>query len=124
MLCAETGADFFLFLDDFHYLEMVEQPAFLDMLHGITRDTSAWIKLAAIRNQCRLFDTDTILGMQIGHDVAPISLDITLEEPKKARSFLGGILQTYLKSAGITVSPPAYVSGVQPSNDAWERVGL
>lgn len=101
-VCAETAADLFIFIDDLHYLEMREQPKFLDSLHGITRDTAAWIKVAGIRNQCRTFTDNPPIGLQSGHDAAEIPLDVTLEEPKKARSFLSNVLQTYLHAAGIS----------------------
>ncbi|HZP75843.1 MAG TPA: ATP-binding protein [Pseudolabrys sp.] len=101
MLCTETGSDLFIFIDDLHYLEMKEQPYFLDLLHGITRDTAAWLKVAGIRNQCRTFVDNPPTGLQIGHDAAEIALDITLEEPKKARAFLTHVLQTYLNASNI-----------------------
>jgi hypothetical protein len=118
MICSECGADLYIFLDDFHYLDMSQQPEFLDLLHGITRDTTAWIKISGLRNQCRLYQNDPALGMQVGHDIAAIYLDITLEEPAKARRFLTGILQTYLPPAGITNR-----SGIF-SNGALDRLVL
>lgn len=118
MVCVENGVDLYIFLDDFHYLEMAEQPLFLDLIHGCTRDTAAWIKISGIRNQSRLYQNDSGVGMQVGHDLAAISLDITLEEPIKARNFLTGILQTYLGPAGITNR-----SGVF-SNGALDRLVL
>jgi hypothetical protein len=102
LVCAELAGDLFIFIDDLHYLEMNEQPRFLDLLHGITRDTAAWMKVAGIRNQCRTFTDNPAVGLQSGHDAAEISLDITLEEPKKARKFLGSVLQTYLHAASIS----------------------
>lgn len=118
LICAETGSDIFLFLDDFHYVDMANQPKVLDLLHGCTRDTATWIKIASIRNQSRLYQNDPPTGMQVGHDAAVISLDITLEEPQKAKEFLGGILQTYLKPAGISNR-----SGIL-SNGALDRLVL
>lgn len=102
LICGESAADLFIFIDDLHYLEMNDQPRFLDLLHGITRDTAAWLKVAGIRNQCRTFTDYPAIGLQSGHDAAEITLDITLEEPKKARAFLSEILQTYLHAAGIS----------------------
>jgi hypothetical protein len=102
LVCAELAGDLFIFIDDLHYLEMNEQPRFLDLLHGITRDTAAWMKVAGIRNQCRTFTDNPAVGLQSGHDAAEISLDVTLEEPKKARQFLGSVLQTYLHAASIS----------------------
>jgi Cdc6-like AAA superfamily ATPase len=101
LVCAERGADLYLFIDDLHYLAMRDQPTFLDLLHGVTRDAAAWIKIAGIRNQCRVFENDPPRGMQLGHDAAVIPLDVTLEEPRKARVFLSDVLFTYLNAAGI-----------------------
>src|SRR5262245_25920851 len=102
LLCAERGTDLYLFIDDLHYLAIKEQPVFLDLVHGITRDAAAWVKTAGIRNQCRVFESDPPRGMQLGHDAAVIALDITLEDPKKARKFLSDVLLTYLNAAGIS----------------------
>lgn len=101
LICAERATDLYIFIDDVHYLEMQSQPVFLDLLHGITRDAAAWLKVAGIKNQCRVFSDNPPVGLQIGHDAALISLDITLEEPKKALHFLASVLQAYLSSAGI-----------------------
>ncbi len=101
-LCSENAAELYIFLDDFHYLNMDDQPVFMDLLHGATRDTTAWIKAAGIENQSRVFRPDPPVGMQIGHDALKISLDVTLEEPKKAREFLESILDTFLQELGIS----------------------
>jgi len=101
LICNEIGNDLFLFIDDLHYMSMSEQPYFLDLVHGITRDTSAWLKIAGIRNQCRVYSGNPPMGLQIGHDAADIPLDITLEEPKKAREFLTSVLNTYISASGI-----------------------
>ncbi len=102
LMCSEKACDLYLFIDDLHYLAARDQPVFLDLVHGITRDASAWIKIAGIRNQCRVFSSDPPTGMQLQHDAAVIPLDVTLEDPKKARAFLVSVLQTYLNTAGIT----------------------
>jgi hypothetical protein len=101
LLCAERANDLFLFVDELHYLEAREQPLFLDFLHGVTRDNAAWLKIAGIRNQCRVYYDNPPTGLQLGHDAAEIPLDVTLEEPRKARKFLISVLQTYLNAAGI-----------------------
>jgi len=101
IFCAERAADLYIFVDDVHYVEMQSQPVFLDLLHGITRDTSAWLNIAGIKNQCRVFTDNPPVGLQIGHDAALISLDVTQEEPKKALAFLTSVLRAYLATAGI-----------------------
>jgi hypothetical protein len=87
--------DLYLFLDDIHYLAMKEQPKFLDMIHSITRDNPIWIKAAGIKHQSRWFTDNPPTGLQTGHDAAIINLDVTLEQPAKAKEFLSDILRTY-----------------------------
>jgi hypothetical protein len=73
-----------------------EQPILLDMLHGITRDNATWIKAAGIKHQSRWFTDNPPTGLQTGHDAAIINLDVTLEQPAKAKNFLTHILQNYI----------------------------
>lgn len=91
----EIQEDLFLFIDELHYLAMNEQPLYLDMIHSITRDNPMWIKAAAIRHQSRWFTDNPPTGLQTGHDAAIINLDITLEQPAKAKEFLSNILNSY-----------------------------
>jgi hypothetical protein len=95
----ETQEDLYLFLDDIHYLAMKEQPKFLDMMHSISRDNSIWIKAAGIRHQSRWFTDNPPVGLQTGHDAAIINLDVTLEQPAKAKQFLSDILNSYADEA-------------------------
>lgn len=95
LLGQETQSDLFLFFDDLHYLSVKEQPLFLDMLNSLTRDNPIWIKAAAIRHQSRWFTDNPPTGLQTGHDAGIINLDITLEQPAKAKRFLFDILSSY-----------------------------
>lgn len=101
-LCREIQDDFFLFVDDFHYLAMKEQPLFLDMIHSISRDNAVWIKAAGIKHQSRWFTDNPPTGLQTGHDATIINLDVTLEQPAKAKSFLSNILRTYTTEAKLS----------------------
>lgn len=98
-LSHETQDDLYLFIDDFHYLSMAEQPKFLDLVHGVTRDSATWIKAAGIKHQSRWFTDNPPTGLQTGHDATIIGLDVTLEQPAKARDFLVSILRTYTEQA-------------------------
>lgn len=101
LLCAEAQLDLYLFFDDIHYLAMRELPFYLDMIHSVTRDISVWIKAAGIKHQSRWFMENPPTGLQTGHDAAIINLDVTLEEPAKAKTFLLSILRTYIDEAHI-----------------------
>jgi hypothetical protein len=91
----------YLFLDELHYLSLVEQPKLLDLLHGATRDCDAWLKIAGIKHLSRWFQTNPLMGLQTGHDADHIDLDITLENPTRGKIFLEEVLRSYSKHLGI-----------------------
>ncbi len=118
LLGKEMQQDVYLFLDDIHYLASKEQPIFLDMIHAITRDNPAWIKAAGIKHQSRWFSDNPPVGLQTGHDAGIINLDVTLEQPAKARDFLSDILQTYIAEATLPSSSDVF------SREALDRLVL
>lgn len=99
--CIETNRPIFIFLDDVHYLQPKEVPWLLDMLLGITRDNPVWLKIAGIQHQTRWFIPDPPTGLQTGHDAALISLDVTLEQPERAKDFLLDVLRGYVEESGV-----------------------
>lgn len=99
-LCTTTGKSLFIFLDDIHYMRPSEVPGLLDLLHGISRDNPVWLKVAGIRHQTRWFTQDPPVGLQTGHDASIINLDITLEQPSRAKTFLRDILLSYVEESG------------------------
>jgi hypothetical protein len=80
-----------------HYLDSNEVPRLLDSLHGVSRDNALWLKVAGIRHQTRWFTPAPPTGLQTGHDASIINLDVTLEEPAKARTFLLDILRGFVE---------------------------
>jgi Cdc6-like AAA superfamily ATPase len=100
MACTEAQCAIYVFLDDIHYMRPNEVPEFLDLVHGVTRDNDAWLKVAGIKHQTRWFSGSPPVGLQTGHDAAVINLDVTLEEPAKARIFLDNILKVYIEASG------------------------
>jgi hypothetical protein len=60
-----------------------------------------WIKAAGIKHQSRWFTDNPPTGLQTGHDAAIINLDVTLEQPAKAKEFLTNILRSYTDEAKI-----------------------
>lgn len=114
----EIQEDIFIFLDDIHYLSINELPPFLDKIHAITRDNPIWIKATGIKHQCRWFSQNPPTGLQTGHDASMINLDVTLEQPSRAKDFLSSILKTYTDEIRI-----GSVSGVIPGT-ALDRLVL
>ena len=102
-LFTDTNATrFYIFLDDLHYLPSAEQPKLLDLVHGAVRDSDAWLKVAGIRHLTRWFQEKPPLGLQTGHDADHIDLDVTLEEPSRAKTFLEQVFLHYAKHFGIS----------------------
>ena len=92
----------YIFLDDLHYLPSVEQPKLLDLVHGAVRDSDAWLKVTGIRHLTSWFQAKSLLGLQTGHDADHIDLDVTLEEPSRAKTFLEQVFLSYAKHVGIS----------------------
>ena len=100
---ADTNeTQFYIFLDDLHYLPSVEQPKLLDLVHSAIRDSDAWLKVAGIKHLTRWFQSKPPLGLQSGHDADHIDLDVTLERPSKAKTFLEQVFLSYARHVGIS----------------------
>lgn len=97
LYCAETQVPIFVFLDDVHYLPYSEVPDFLDLVHAVSRDNPVWLKVAGIRHQMRWFRHEPPTGLQIPHDAIEINLDITLQEPERAKQFLQQVLDGFVE---------------------------
>ena len=100
---ADTNeTQFYIFLDDLHYLPTKEQPKLLDLVHSAIRDSDAWLKVAGIKHLTRWFQSKPPLGLQSGHDADHIDLDVTLERPSKAKDFLEQVFLSYARHVGIS----------------------
>ena len=100
---ADTNeTQFYIFLDDLHYLPSAEQPKLLDLVNSAVRDSDAWLKVAGIRHLTRWFQAKPPLGLQTGHDADHIDLDVTLESPSRAKTFLEQVFLSYARRVGIS----------------------
>lgn len=91
----------FIFLDDFYFIPRDQQPQLLDLIHGSIRDTDAWLKVASIRHLTRWFQSDPPLGLQTGHDAELLDLDVTLQDPFRAKTFLESVLLQYANHVNV-----------------------
>jgi AAA ATPase domain len=91
----------FIFLDDFYFIPRDQQPQLLDLIHGSIRDTDAWLKVASIRHLTRWFQFDPPLGLQTGHDAELLDLDVTLQDPFRAKAFLESVLLRYANHVNV-----------------------
>lgn len=108
LINVESQKAIYIFVDDFHYLPIAEQAIFLDLLHGVTRDNDVFIKAAGIKHQSRWFTDNPPTGLQTTHDASIIDLDVTLENPSKAKQFLVDILTTYALEVHLKTTRSAY----------------
>jgi hypothetical protein len=97
----QEGTRIYVFIDDFYFLPRAYQPLVLDMLVSCIRDCEAWLKVASIRHLTRWFQHSPPLGLQTTQDAELINLDVTLQDPKRAKSFLESILLEYCKTVSI-----------------------
>ncbi|MFF4588155.1 hypothetical protein [Streptomyces sp. NPDC001388] len=96
-----NGLRLYVFVDDFYYIPRRDQPMLLDMLHGCVRDCDAWLKIASIRHLTRWWQSSPPLGLQTMHDADLLDLDVTLQDPGRAKRFLESILTEYARHVGI-----------------------
>lgn len=108
----------YIFIDDFHYLERRHQPLLLDLIHGCVRDCDAWIKVTAIEHLARWFDASQQLGLETGHDAAHIHLDLSLQNPARAKRFLESVLLSYATASGMSSLSSVF------SNSSLDRLVL
>jgi hypothetical protein len=98
---ASSGLRLYIFIDDFYYVVRERQPELLDMIHGCVRDVDAWLKVASIQYLTRWFQASPPVGLQTGQDADIVNLDITLQDPGRARRFLEDVLGRYASQVGI-----------------------
>lgn len=96
-----TDRRLYVFIDDFYYIARSNQPELLDMIHGCVRDADAWLKIASIQYLTRWFQSSPPVGLQTGQDADVINLDVTLQDPARAKRFLEDVLSRYAAQVGI-----------------------
>ncbi len=91
-----------LLIDDFYLIPREWHPDVLDYLHRLLRDTEMYMKVATIRHRTRLLrNYPQAVGLELSQDVEEISLDWTLEDLGATQEYLGQMLASMAKAAGI-----------------------
>jgi hypothetical protein len=90
-----------VYIDDFYFFPINEQPNLLDYSFGLLRDCDGWLKIASIERLTRTFEPSSRAGLEIPHDASKIDLDRTLEDPTAAQDFLEHMLSNYTTAAGV-----------------------
>lgn len=114
----------FLFLDDFHLLDMEMQPRLLGFIYSVTRGTNVLLKLSAIETLTRSWDAASHTGLQVPHDAQTIKLDYNLTMPDKAATHIEGILDAHAQYCGLPSVRFLCTSGDVLSRLIWVSAGV
>ncbi|MCD0457172.1 hypothetical protein LPB85_17105 [Chryseobacterium sp. LC2016-27] len=103
-ICEFTNKDIYLILDDLYFIRKNEQPFFIDFFHRISKNTSLYLKIATIKQRSSLYlQTDTFVGIEIGHDVQELSLDYTLQDFNNLVAFMKQLLNHINQKVGVNI---------------------
>lgn len=70
-----------VFIDDFYYVRLADQPEVLDYLKTVAKGTGIWLKVGGVGERMRPFrDGDPAIGMQLNQDIHPLPIDVTLDD--------------------------------------------
>lgn len=102
---AFLNKDIYLIFDDFYFIRKHEQPFFIDFFHRISKNTRLYLKVATIKHRSSLYiQTDTFVGVEIGHDIQALSLDYTLDDFNSLVSFMKSLLEHINKKVGVEIN--------------------
>jgi hypothetical protein len=97
--------DIYLIFDDFYFIRKQEQPFFIDFFHRISKNTRLYLKVATIKHRSSLYiQTDTYVGVEIGHDIQALSLDYTLDDFNGLVSFMRSLLEHINKKVDVDIN--------------------
>jgi hypothetical protein len=100
-VAGQQVGNIFIFLDDFHVLDLAIQPKLLGFLYSVIRGINVYLKLSAIETLTRSWDVKEHMGLQIPHDAQTIKLDYNLATPDKAANHIEGILDAHAVYCGL-----------------------
>ncbi|MEU4386877.1 hypothetical protein [Promicromonospora sp. NPDC023805] len=94
-----------VFIDDFYYVRLTDQPEVLDYLKTVAKGTGIWLKVGGVGERMRPFrDGDPAIGMQPNQDIYPLPIDVTLDDFGTAQRFLEKMLDGVLNPLGLTTA--------------------
>ncbi len=92
----------YVLVDDFYLISRQWHPDVLDYLHRLLRDTELYLKVATIRHRTQLLrNHPQTIGVELSQDIEEITLDRTLEDLQATETYLGQMLASISKKAGI-----------------------
>ncbi|MCV7215023.1 hypothetical protein H7J51_06970 [Mycobacterium crocinum] len=105
-LISDSDADrAVIFIDDFYYVRLEDQPQVLDYLKSVAKGTGIWLKVGGVGERMRTFrDGDPAVGMQLNQDIFPLAIDITLDDFGTAQRFLERMMDGILKDFNLSTA--------------------
>jgi hypothetical protein len=91
----------FLFLDDFHVVDLASQPKLLGFIYSFCRGNNLFLKLSAIETLTKSWDSRAHVGLQVPHDAQTIKLDYNLTMTDRAKRHIEGILDAHALYCGL-----------------------
>ena len=105
LLSKSSGDRAAVFIDDFYYVRLADQPVVLDYLKTVVKGTGIWLKVGGVGERMRPFeDGDPAIGMQLNQDIHPLPIDVTLDDFGTAQRFLERMMDGVLKPLGLTTA--------------------
>lgn len=95
------AVEIFVFVDDLHVLGRALQSRVLDILYSLSRGNQIFLKISAIENLTKTYDTTERVGLELPHDAQAIHLDYNLTTPDKTTSHIEAILDAHARFAGL-----------------------
>ena len=104
-LVKASGSDMSLvFIDDFNYTQLEDQPFVLDYLHQVCKSTGTWLKIGGVGSRLRPYqDGNPPTGMEPDQDIERLSMDVSLEEFLMAKDFLETVMDKLLASIDMDI---------------------
>lgn len=96
-----AGRNVFIFLDDFHVLDLAAQPKLLGLLYALTRGKNVFLKISAIETLTKSWDPEGHVGLEVPHDAQTIKLDYNLTMPDRAAQHIESILDAHAVYCGL-----------------------
>jgi hypothetical protein len=93
----------YIFMDDYYFLQSLDQPFIIDYIHRLCKDTPLFFKVATLRNASTLYieHDRQPTGAQERHDFLPISIEFGLKDISQTERFIRKIFHEYGKLADI-----------------------
>jgi hypothetical protein len=109
-VCEHVGKRLVLAVDDFYFIRRDDQPAVIDYIHRICKDTKAYLKVATIKHRSNMYEQgDVIRGVVTGHEIQQIDLELPLGDYEAIKKFLSSLWEQACSDAGFATKERVFL---------------